>query len=141
MEGDLSVWLVRGILSILDRSCFKFRRSAGYEGFDKLMAFIEKVTGEEFLVFLQSVMQNVIIEIIGQAGASSKWAADCSVPDSVFERAQSMLRGLGKIQGQSEDAADFLAGALPCQSSGGVSGLTSPLGWPVLTRRVILCSE
>lgn len=77
------------------------------------MAFIERVTGREFLDFLQSIMQKVIIEIIAQAGASSDWAADYSLPETIFTRAQSMLRELGRIQRQAQDAADFLAGLNP----------------------------
>lgn len=87
---------------------------AGFVGFNRFMAFLEEVTGEEFIVFLHKIMESVVIEIIAQAGNSPDWGTGQAIPESVLHRTQRLLRELGRIGGQSEDAADFLAGRRGC---------------------------
>ncbi|GAB4817356.1 hypothetical protein N2152v2_004402 [Parachlorella kessleri] len=84
----------------------------GSDSFDGFVAFTEAVMGQDFVVFVRSIMPRTIMEIVMQAGNASDWGTGVPVPEGILQRASSMLRELSGIAFEGKEAvsvAEFLA--------------------------------
>ena len=92
------------------------------------MTFMESLIGMNFIRYVGSNMQRIIMETIFLAGSSADWQG-YQLPESVYSSAHQMLLTLTNIHSLNNihnfgntqndevtgDVADFLAGRLPAQ--------------------------